>query len=255
MAAAARALATPSSRGCGLATDQKAVRTRGPGRVVLGSKPQLATTEKLVSWVQLVRWAGSKPQLATIKELVSWAWRATAKELVSWATKTPRQTPRHLWLRNFIWHDYVEQVELAGFDFDQGNRPGRNAFAWWVGDLTAGAFPAFGGGQRVADGFVVSAASTFDRVGDQIDAVVAKSSKDALRFLSVFLVEGVAELSRRGIITIHAQVGREEDVGRFVRPGNVHQQRRVVSITAHNRQRDALIARLLDDGADVIRHG
>src|SRR5438045_2754406 len=38
------------SRGCGLATDQKAVRRRGPGRVVLGSKPQLATPEKLVSW-------------------------------------------------------------------------------------------------------------------------------------------------------------------------------------------------------------
>src|SRR5207302_8353473 len=30
--------------------DQKAVRRRGPGRVVLGSKPQLATTEKLVRW-------------------------------------------------------------------------------------------------------------------------------------------------------------------------------------------------------------
>src|SRR4051794_16333404 len=43
-------LATPASRGCGLATGQKAVRRRGPGRVVLGSKPQLATTEKLVSW-------------------------------------------------------------------------------------------------------------------------------------------------------------------------------------------------------------
>src|SRR5207302_10277508 len=28
-----------------LATDQKAVRTRGPGRVVLGSKPQLATAK------------------------------------------------------------------------------------------------------------------------------------------------------------------------------------------------------------------
>src|SRR5437763_181461 len=38
------------SRGCGLATDQKAVQTRGPGRVVLGSKPQLATTKELVSW-------------------------------------------------------------------------------------------------------------------------------------------------------------------------------------------------------------
>src|SRR2546423_10906710 len=50
-------------RGCGLATDQKAVRRRGPGRVVLGSKPQLAT----------------------IKELVSWAERVTAKELVRWA--------------------------------------------------------------------------------------------------------------------------------------------------------------------------
>src|SRR5947209_8470683 len=45
------------SRSGRLATDQKAVRRRGPGRVVLGSKPQLATTEKLVSWVQLVRCA------------------------------------------------------------------------------------------------------------------------------------------------------------------------------------------------------
>src|SRR5438309_9681058 len=38
------------SRSGRIATDQKAVQTRGPGRVVLGSKPQLATTEKLVSW-------------------------------------------------------------------------------------------------------------------------------------------------------------------------------------------------------------
>src|SRR5207302_8614808 len=37
------------SRSGRIATDQKAVRRRGPGRVVLGSKPQLATTEKLVS--------------------------------------------------------------------------------------------------------------------------------------------------------------------------------------------------------------
>src|SRR5207248_4000523 len=55
-------------RGCGLATAGKAVRRRGPGRVVLGSKPQLATTEELVRWVELVNWAGSKPQLATTKE-------------------------------------------------------------------------------------------------------------------------------------------------------------------------------------------
>src|SRR5881227_1516388 len=38
------------SRSGRLATDQKAVRRRGPGRVVLGSKPQLATTKLLVSW-------------------------------------------------------------------------------------------------------------------------------------------------------------------------------------------------------------
>src|SRR5436190_3572623 len=50
-------------RRCGLATDQKAVDRRGPGRVVLGSKPQLATPKKLVSWAEradcqkLVRWA------------------------------------------------------------------------------------------------------------------------------------------------------------------------------------------------------
>src|SRR5207302_2494138 len=50
MAPTAGALATPASRGCGLATDQKAVRRRGPGRVVLGSKPQLATAKELVSW-------------------------------------------------------------------------------------------------------------------------------------------------------------------------------------------------------------
>src|SRR5437588_5907036 len=33
------------SRSGRIATDQKAVQRRGPGRVVLGSKPQLATTE------------------------------------------------------------------------------------------------------------------------------------------------------------------------------------------------------------------
>src|SRR5438105_2918526 len=38
------------SRSGRIATDQKAVQTRGPGRVVLGSKPQLATAKKLVRW-------------------------------------------------------------------------------------------------------------------------------------------------------------------------------------------------------------
>src|SRR2546430_2134265 len=64
VAPTARALATPSSRGGGLATDQKAVRRRGPGRVVLGSKPQLATAKKLVRWAK----------------------RADGQKLVSWAT-------------------------------------------------------------------------------------------------------------------------------------------------------------------------
>src|SRR5436305_15127315 len=40
------------SRSGRLATDQKAVQRRGPGRVVLGSKPQLATTKQLVSWAR-----------------------------------------------------------------------------------------------------------------------------------------------------------------------------------------------------------
>src|SRR5437764_14691986 len=38
------------SRSGRIATDQKAVRRRGPGRVVLGSKPQLATAKELVRW-------------------------------------------------------------------------------------------------------------------------------------------------------------------------------------------------------------
>src|SRR5207248_1042472 len=38
------------SRSGRIATVVKAVQRRGPGRVVLGSKPQLATTEKLVCW-------------------------------------------------------------------------------------------------------------------------------------------------------------------------------------------------------------
>src|SRR5438128_642207 len=42
------------SRSGRLATDQKAVQTRGPGRVVLGSKPQLATTKLLVRWAEHV---------------------------------------------------------------------------------------------------------------------------------------------------------------------------------------------------------
>src|SRR5947209_5809726 len=66
------------SRSGRIATDQKAVRRRGPGRVVLGSKPQLATTK------QLVRWAASKPQLATTEKLVSWV------ELVNWVGSKPQ---------------------------------------------------------------------------------------------------------------------------------------------------------------------
>src|SRR5437764_9681009 len=65
-----RAYAPRSGR---IATHQKAVQRRGPGRVVLGSKPQLATPKKLVSWAEradcqkLVSWAGEQPQLATPK--------------------------------------------------------------------------------------------------------------------------------------------------------------------------------------------
>src|SRR5436305_15198426 len=63
------------SRGCGLATDQKAVRRRGPGRVVLGSKPQLATTKK-----KLVRWAGEQAAACDyIRKLVRWATRVTCE--------------------------------------------------------------------------------------------------------------------------------------------------------------------------------
>src|SRR5436305_4551221 len=40
------------SRSGRIATAGKAVRRRGPGRVVLGSKPQLATAKKLVRWVE-----------------------------------------------------------------------------------------------------------------------------------------------------------------------------------------------------------
>src|SRR3989440_9065711 len=54
------------SRSGRIATDQKAVRRRGPGRVVLGSKPQLATTEK-----NSCAGPGSKPQLATTEKLAS----------------------------------------------------------------------------------------------------------------------------------------------------------------------------------------
>src|SRR5947209_803941 len=63
------------SRSGRIATDQKAVRRRGPGRVVLGSKPQLATAKKLV------RWAGDSTQARSLrlqKELVRWAANATA---------------------------------------------------------------------------------------------------------------------------------------------------------------------------------
>src|SRR5436305_13506781 len=49
------------SRSGRIATDQKAVRRRGPGRVVLGSKPQLATTEKTRELGQ-----AAQPQLVTI---------------------------------------------------------------------------------------------------------------------------------------------------------------------------------------------
>src|SRR5437764_12809509 len=58
--AADQVVARRVSRSGRIATDRKAVQTRGPGRVVLGSKPQLATTEKLVRWVLRVTSKSSK---------------------------------------------------------------------------------------------------------------------------------------------------------------------------------------------------
>src|SRR5437763_1616990 len=49
------------SRSGRLATAGKAVRRRGPGRVVLGSKPQLATTK------ELVHWAGDSTQARSLR--------------------------------------------------------------------------------------------------------------------------------------------------------------------------------------------
>src|SRR5947209_14292051 len=56
------------SRSGRLATDQKAVRRRGPGRVVLGSKPQLATAKLLVRWAEHVN----------AKKFVNWPAGATS---------------------------------------------------------------------------------------------------------------------------------------------------------------------------------
>ena len=115
---------------------------------------------------------------------------------------------------DLLGDDDAEQVEFAVFDLDQGDGFGRDAVARRVGDLAAGAFPAFGGGEGVADGFVVGAAGALDAVGDQVDAVVAEGRKDALRLVAKLFLERVAELRRGWIVTVDPQVGREEDVGR-----------------------------------------
>src|SRR5437868_5967042 len=94
------------SRSGRIATDQKAVQTRGPGRVVLGSKPQLATAKELVRWAgeqaaacdyrktrALGRGLNSSPQLATAKENSCAGLRALlAKKLVRWATRATAVT-------------------------------------------------------------------------------------------------------------------------------------------------------------------
>src|SRR5438067_2805359 len=82
------------SRSGTLAKDQKAVQRRGPGRVVLGSKPQLATTEKLV------RWAGEQAaacdcQIA--RELGSTREVALSVRYSAWMTSI-FQSPRPSWL-------------------------------------------------------------------------------------------------------------------------------------------------------------
>src|SRR5207302_11125115 len=67
----AQVLARWVSRSGRIATDQKAVRGRGPGRVVLGSKPQLATTKKLVRWATRATGQSSSSCLAFAEEQTS----------------------------------------------------------------------------------------------------------------------------------------------------------------------------------------
>src|SRR5947208_10682466 len=94
-ACGAQVVARWVSRSGRIATDQKAVRTRGPGRVVLGSKPQLATTKE-----KLVRWAGEQAAACDCqRKLVSWAARDYMKRLVPWADK--RKTTTQILSLNF----------------------------------------------------------------------------------------------------------------------------------------------------------
>src|SRR5438477_7584111 len=71
------------SRSGRIATDQKAVQRRGPGRVVLGSKPQLATAKE-----NSCAGPGSKPQLATTEKLVRWAGDSTQARSLRLPKKT-----------------------------------------------------------------------------------------------------------------------------------------------------------------------
>src|SRR5437588_10442575 len=90
-----------------LATDQKAVRTRGPGRVVLGSKPQLATTEKLVSWAERVpgetrfslrskQFVGVEAAAAPLGDLVGGQWAAQEVALGQVAAEATEHVQRAL---------------------------------------------------------------------------------------------------------------------------------------------------------------
>ena len=101
----------------------------------------------------------------------------------------------------------------------------------------------------------VGAAGALDRVGEQVDRVVAEGRERVLRIVAVLgLVGGDELLDAVGAAgRVHQRVRREEHVvGR--RAGDPHEVRRVVAVAADDRAGEAGVAELLDERPDVVRH-
>src|SRR3954454_21091651 len=157
-------------------------------------------------------------------------------------------------LRNYLWHDDLEEFVLAVGDLDQRNRLRRDSATRRVGDSAGDPLEALRRRQRVANSRTVDRTGASNGVGHQLDAVVTEGSEHRFRRFAVLALVGRVEGFRDRRLVVDALVSREVDIRRRV-PTQLGQERRVITVAADDRHLQTQVARLSHDRSDLSRIG
>src|SRR4051794_16686646 len=200
------------------------------------------------------------PPLSQYRKRTSWrprasAWATISSGVIGDASLTGVRRGGVLRGGHLLRDDLATERQRAVLDVDDGDALLGHMAVGRERDLAGDAREVLRRLDRGLDRAGVRAAGPLDRVDQQVDGVVPEGRERVLRVVPVLgLVRGdelLDALGARG--RVHEGVRGEEHLARG-RTRDLDEVRGVVAVAADDGARDAGVAELLDDRADVVRH-